>query len=89
MLYLDGNLTIAYTLQQQNIRTLPLSSKEYKGIPLYFSSEFIIPSGLQVIHNTGLSLRFPKGLHGEVIGPHNWSRLEPWISLGIVMYSNE
>ncbi|KAJ9064488.1 hypothetical protein DSO57_1030110 [Entomophthora muscae] len=73
MEYADGDMPVAYTLCQWKIKVLSLATKEYKGIPLYSSSEFSIPSGSHVIHNTGLSLSFPKGMYGEVIGLHNGS----------------
>ncbi|KAJ9078388.1 hypothetical protein DSO57_1007104 [Entomophthora muscae] len=87
--YTDGDMPVAYTLCQHKIKVLPLATKEYKGIPLYSSSEFSIPTGSQIIHNTGLSLSFPKGMHGEVSGLHNGLQLEPWILPGIVMPSSE
>ncbi|KAJ9053142.1 hypothetical protein DSO57_1027239 [Entomophthora muscae] len=89
MKYADGDMPVAYTLFQCKIKVLPLATKEYKEIPLYSSSEFSIPTGSQAIHNTGLSLSFPKGMHGEVSGLHNGLQLEPWILPGIVMSSLE
>ncbi|KAJ9054751.1 hypothetical protein DSO57_1010838 [Entomophthora muscae] len=49
MEYADGDIPVAYTLRQRKIKVLPLATKEYKGIPLYSSSEFSIPIGPQVI----------------------------------------
>ncbi|KAJ9078891.1 hypothetical protein DSO57_1002127 [Entomophthora muscae] len=89
MAYTDGDMPVVYTLRQRKIKVLPLATKEYKGIPLYSSSEFSIPNCSQVIHNTGLSLSFPKGMHGEVSGLHNGLQLEPWILLEIVIPSLE
>ncbi|KAJ9048892.1 hypothetical protein DSO57_1030055 [Entomophthora muscae] len=89
MEYADGDMPVVYTLRQRKIKALPLATKEYKGILLYSSSEFSIPTGSQVIHNTGLSLSFPKGMHCEVYGLHNGLQLEPWILPGIVMSSSE
>ncbi|KAJ9068500.1 hypothetical protein DSO57_1028094 [Entomophthora muscae] len=87
MKYANGDIPVVYTLRQRKIKVLPLATKEYKGIPLYYSSKFSIPSGSQVIHNTGLSLSFPKGMYDEVSGLHNGSQLEPWILPGIAMSS--
>ncbi|KAJ9055018.1 hypothetical protein DSO57_1008361 [Entomophthora muscae] len=87
MEYTDGDIPVAYTLRQRKIKVLSLAAKEYKGIPLYSSRKFSIPIGSQVIHNTGLSLSFPKGMHGEVSGLHNGSQLEPCILAGIIMPS--
>ncbi|KAJ9060351.1 hypothetical protein DSO57_1031791 [Entomophthora muscae] len=89
MEYADGDIPVAYTLRHRKLMMLPLSSKEYKGIPLYTSSMFTIPSGSQVIHHTGLSLDIPSGLHGEVFGHHGASCLEPWICPGLVMPGSE
>ncbi|KAJ9055751.1 hypothetical protein DSO57_1000609 [Entomophthora muscae] len=75
--YSDGDIPVAYTLRQRKIKVLSLATKEYKGIPLYSSSEFSIQTSSQVINNTGLSLSFPKGIHGEVSGLYNGSQLEP------------
>ncbi|KAJ9062954.1 hypothetical protein DSO57_1005192 [Entomophthora muscae] len=85
MEYANGDMPVVYTLQQRKINVLLLATKEYKGIPLYSSSKFSIPSGSQVIQNTGLCLSFPKGFHGEVSGLHNGAQLKPWILPGIVM----
>ncbi|KAJ9080336.1 hypothetical protein DSO57_1026129 [Entomophthora muscae] len=75
MEYAESDIPVAYTLQHRKLRMLPLSTKEYKGIPLYASSMFTIPSGSQVIHHTSLSLEIPSGLHGEVLGYHDASCL--------------
>lgn len=82
-------MPVAYTLHQRKIKVLSLATKEYKGILLYSSRKFSIPIGSQVIHNKGLSLSFPKGMHDEVSGLYNGSQLEPWILPGIVMPSLE
>lgn len=82
-------MPVVYTLRQHKIKVLPLATKEYKGISLYSSSELSIPTGSQAIHNTGLSLSSPKGMHGEVSGLHNGLQLEPWILPGIAMPSLE
>ena len=87
MEYADGDVPIAYTLRQRRLKVLPLSSRESKGIPLYAAASFSIPPGSQTIHQTGLSLELPIGMHGEVFGRSNASRLEPWICPGIVMQS--
>ena len=85
MEYADGDIPIAYTLRHRKLKLLPISTKEYRGIPLYASSAFSIPPGTQVVHHTGLSLDLPPGLHGEVFGHPGASRIEPWICPGVVM----
>lgn len=83
--YVDGSLPISYTLRQQKLRSLPLEVKEHKGIPIYVSKTFQIPSGTQVIHNTGLEVTPPLGIHREIFGIINPSPKAPTIAPGIVL----
>ncbi|KAJ9088182.1 hypothetical protein DSO57_1025735 [Entomophthora muscae] len=46
MEYTDRDLPVAYKLRQRKLKTLPLATKEYKGIPLYVAKAFVIPKGL-------------------------------------------